>query len=296
MGTFSEGKNKSAPGITVTVNIINQVTAAYACGHQLWHSVVRYDKITTHMIIKANRKLTTGLLAILLGCTTLAGQAVFAEGEEDWNDGGTAVSYTAVNPYYGGWSNCTWSAWQLCYDYTGIALPRLGNAGAWYGNAPAYGYAVGTAPAPMSVIVWSNHVGFVTEVSEDGSMIYVKEGGYCGGYHEGWWPSQGGRNGQAFYGFIYVGSGGQVIEPTAIVTTTTTVDENTGEVVQTQTVQNAAPVIEFPEITESVVRVDNAAKEETVKREDQEAKAELQKEDKEQREAATAITTKLLCE
>ena len=80
----------------------------------------------------------------------------------------------------------------------GIALPRFGNAGAWYGNAPGFGYSVGTAPAAMSIIVWSNHVGFVTEVSEDGSMVYIKEGGYCGGYHEGWWPSQGGRNGQAF--------------------------------------------------------------------------------------------------
>jgi hypothetical protein len=45
-----------------------------------------------------------------------------------------------------------------------------------------------------------------------------------------------------------------------------------------------------------VVRVDDAAKEETLKREDLDAKKELQKEDKQQREAATAITTKLLCE
>jgi hypothetical protein len=128
-------------------------------------------------------------------------------------------------------------------------------------------------------------------------MIYVKEGGYCGGYHEGWWPSQGGRNGQAFYGFIYIGSGGQVIAPTQIITTTTTVDETTGETIETQTVTTTGVSrIEFPEITEDVVRVDDAAKEETVKREDLDAKKELQKEDKEQREAATAITTKLLCE
>ena len=238
------------------------------------------------------------MLAVSLGIamTSIRPRVLLAEGEDgEW--GGETVSYAAVNPYYGGWSNCTWSAWQLCYEHTGIALPRFGNAGAWYGNAPAFGYSVGTAPAAMSIIVWSNHVGFVTEVSEDGSMVYIKEGGYCGGYHEGWWPSQSGRNGQAFYGYVYTGSGGQVIQPTQIVTTTTTYDEATGETVETQTVTSTAgPVIDFPEVTEDVVRVDDAAKDETVKREDLDAKKELQKEDKQQREAATAITTKLLCE
>jgi surface antigen len=245
------------------------------------------------------RKLTFVLsLAACIGMTAAHPSALLAEGEEGGEWGGETVTYTAVNPYYGGWSNCTWSAWQLCYDHTGIALPRFGNAGAWYGNAPGFGYSVGTAPAAMSIIVWSNHVGFVTEVSEDGSMVYIKEGGYCGGYHEGWWPSQGGRNGQAFYGYVYTGSGGQVIQPTQIVTTTTTYDEATGETVETQTITTAGAgtVIEFPEVSEEVVRVDDAAKEETVKREDLDAKKELQKEDKQQREAATAITTKLLCE
>ncbi len=249
------------------------------------------------MFTKPLKQQLIKLIAVMIGVSlfSAAQQYVYAEGEE-WVDPGTQVTYAAVNPYYGGWSNCTWSAWQLCYDYTGIALPRLGNAGAWYGTAAAYGYSVGTAPAAMSIGVWSNHVVFVTEVSEDGSMVYIKEGGYCGGYHEGWIPSQSNRNGQIFYGYIYVGSGGAVIEPTAIVTTTTEYNAETGEVVQTQTVQNAAPEIVFPEVNEEVVRVDNAASEETVKREDQEAMEELQKEDKEQREASTEITTKLLCE
>lgn len=245
----------------------------------------------------AKRKLKTCLaLALGVAVTVTRPSVLLAEGE-DGGEWGTTVTYAAVNPYYGGWSNCTWSAWQLCYDYTGIALPRLGNAGAWYGTASAYGYSVGTSPAAMSVGVWSNHVVFVTEVSEDGSMVYIKEGGYCGGYHEGWIPSQSNRNGQIFYGYIYVGSGGQVIEPTAVITTTTSYDETTGQVVETQTVtENTAAAIEFPEVTEDVVRVDDAAKEETVKREDLDAKKALQEEDKQQREEATAITTKLLCE
>ena len=242
-------------------------------------------------------KKTALMIVTVIAAVSLAAARTPIRAEEDGGEGYT-VTYAAVNPYYGGWSNCTWSAWQLCYDYTGIALPRFGNAGAWYGNAAAYGYAVGTSPAPMSVIVWSNHVGFVTEGNEDGSMVYIKEGGYCGGYHEGWWPSQAGRHGQAFYGYIYVGSGGMVINPTPIVTTTTTtVNQRTGEVSSTQTtITGNVVVIEFPEIQEDVVRVDNAAGEEPVKQEEQEAKEELLKEDKEQRAAAIASKSKLLCD
>lgn len=252
------------------------------------------------MMKKQNRRIRITALVLSAVCLCNNFSELHAEEDGAWTeDTGeqpqAQVSYAAVNPYYGGWSNCTWSAWQLCYDYTGIALPRLGNAGAWYGNAPAYGYSVGTAPAPMSVGVWSNHVVFVTEVSEDGSMVYIKEGGYCGGYHEGWIPSQSNRNGQIFYGYIYVGSGGVVIPPTAVMTTTVTYDETTGTMVETQTYSDPSR-IEFPEVNETVVRVDDAGKEVQVKREDEDARERLRMEDKEQREASTAITTKLLCE
>jgi len=271
--------------------ITSQKRVAYKLAYQ-WFC----DKIRKHMLRSGLKKLTllTGTMMLAISMFTSYSR-IQAEGEEG---DGTAVTYAAVNPYYGGWSNCTWSAWQLCYSHTGIALPRFGNAGAWYGNAAAYGYSVGTSPAPMSIIVWSNHVGFVTEVSEDGTMVYIKEGGYCGGYHEGWWPSQGGRHGQAFYGYVYVGSGGMVIDPTPVITTTTTtVNERTGEVSTTQTtITGNVVVIDFPEVNEDVVRVDNAAGEEPVKQEEQEAKEEVLKENKEQRAAAIASRTKLLCE
>lgn len=251
------------------------------------------------MFLKTAKKLILAPACALVALSAVSTGLIPVSAEEEWTDTGAAetVTYTAVNPYYGGWSNCTWSAWQLCYSYTGIALPRLGNAGAWYGAAAAYGYAVGTAPAAMSVGVWSNHVVFVTEVSEDGSMVYIKEGGYCGGYHEGWIASQSARNGQAFYGYIYVGSGGEVINPSPVITTTTTVNEETGEVISTQT-QTVAGVtkIEYPEVSETVVRIDDAEKTETVKLEDQQARAEELKEDREQRAAAIASRTKLLCD
>ena len=239
-----------------------------------------------------NRKLVL-ILSLFFACSAVSmkSSTVCAEGDD-----GTTVTYAASNPFYGGWSNCTWSAWQLCYEYTGIALPRLGNAGAWYSTAASYGYAVGTSPAAMSIGVWSNHVVFVTEVSEDGSMVYIKEGGYCGGYHEGWIPSQSPRNGQAFYGYIYVTSGGAVINPAPVVVTTTVNVENGVTETTASAIVSGVTVIEFPEVAEDVVRVDNAAQEEPVKLEEQQAKEELQREDREQRAAAIASKTKLLCE
>ena len=147
------------------------------------------------------RKLIVLTVSVFLAASQLIKGTRTISAEEDWTD--TTVTYAAVNPYYGGWSNCTWSAWQLCYDYTGVALPRLGNAGAWYGNAAAYGYSVGTSPAAMSVGVWSNHVVFVTQVSEDGSMVYIKEGGFNGHYMERW-VSAWGTGTKSLIGYIYL--------------------------------------------------------------------------------------------
>lgn len=108
------------------------------------------------------------------------------------------------NPYWGGYGNCTWSAWQLAYENTGVALPQLGSATNWYYSAASYGYTVSNVPQAGSIIVWSGHVGYVSAVSEDGNSVYVLEGGYCGGYHEGWWPAYSARNYRALIGYIYL--------------------------------------------------------------------------------------------
>ncbi len=124
----------------------------------------------------------------------------------------------ASNPYpIGGidgstteWSNCTYSVWNLVKSNLGIELPAWGWAGEWYNNAANAGYSVGRTPAANSIKVTSGHVAFVTEVSADGSKVYVKEGGfnYQDGtnlrYHEGWvtaYPSD-------LKGYIYLKSGG----------------------------------------------------------------------------------------
>ena len=110
----------------------------------------------------------------------------------------------AYNPYVGGYRNCTWTVWQLVYEQTGIALPGWHNAGQWAYDAANSGYTVTTTPAVNSIIVWSNHVAWVTAVSEDGSQVYIHEGGASIGYQERWTASQGPLGWQQFIGYIYL--------------------------------------------------------------------------------------------
>ena len=123
------------------------------------------------------------------------------------------------NPYGGGWSNCTWGAWQAVYDATGISLPNFGNAENWLNAAATKGYqTVGTeAPRANSIAVFGGqwqtneygqsvyvpgHVAYVTEVS--GDQIFVVEGGYGGGYHAAWQNKNSTAYGKPLLGFIYL--------------------------------------------------------------------------------------------
>ena len=118
--------------------------------------------------------------------------------------------FAANNPYVGGNSNCTHTAWRLVKEHTGIELPGFtGNAVGWYQGAKNYGYNVGSVPAAGSVVVYDKdyngygHVAYVTEVR--GNQIYVQEGGYEGGYHEGWTNSFGFRSDTGtVLGYIYL--------------------------------------------------------------------------------------------
>lgn len=115
------------------------------------------------------------------------------------------VSYGTYgsNPYTGGWSNCAYGAWQAVHDYLGISLPAWGSASTWIGSAAASGYATGTTPTVGSIVVYSHHVAYVSQVS--GNQIYIIEGGFNGGQNARWitanaaLPDQ-----QAFLGYIYV--------------------------------------------------------------------------------------------
>ncbi len=110
---------------------------------------------------------------------------------------------TRFNPYGGGWSNCTWGAWQLAYSHLGIHLPQWGMAGNWVNGAQRTGYNTGNYPKVGSIAVYSGHVAYVAGVSADGSRVYIKEGGFLGGYHERW-VSRWGTGSQALRGYIYL--------------------------------------------------------------------------------------------
>ena len=105
------------------------------------------------------------------------------------------------NPYYGGWSNCAYGAWQLAHNLSGVNLPSWGYAGSWLWSAQASGYATGTAPAAGSIAVYSGHVAYVSAVN--GDMVYIMEGGFNGGYNERW-VNKDYIYGQSLQGYIYL--------------------------------------------------------------------------------------------
>ena len=114
--------------------------------------------------------------------------------------GGVKLVGNGIDPYAGGTSNCTDTAWLLAYE-AGHVLPNWGDAYAWLYNAQGTGYATGYTPAVGSIAVYSNHVAYVAAV--DGGMVYIKEGGYNGHYMERW-VSATSEGTQSLQGYIYL--------------------------------------------------------------------------------------------
>lgn len=127
-------------------------------------------------------------------------QSLGASGE---STSSSNLGYTAggSNPYSGGWSNCTYGAWQALYNARGISLPNLGNASEWYANAAAYGYAVSGTPTVGGIAVYNGHVAYVDSVN--GDMVHIVEGNYSGHYNERW-VSVSGTGTKSIIGYINV--------------------------------------------------------------------------------------------
>lgn len=96
-----------------------------------------------------------------------------------------AASYASGNKYAYGW--CTWYAWQWRHDNLGgkYELPsNLGNANTWANAARAAGFAVNRTPAYGAVFQtsagWLGHVGVVTKVNSDGSIVISDMNGIAG--------------------------------------------------------------------------------------------------------------------
>lgn len=129
---------------------------------------------------KVNRCLSILLaLALVIGLIPVLSNQVSAATNvyPMWQDG-DSDGYSEIR--------CTYYAWQQVYDTLGVAMPNWGNAGSWYANASAAGYAVGSTPKVNSVAVWKSgsygHVAFVTGIS--GDKIIVNEGGRAD--RDGW--------------------------------------------------------------------------------------------------------------
>lgn len=116
---------------------------------------------------------------------------------------GAKIFGSGANPYSGGVTNCTATAWALVYSELGVALPNFGNAWNWISSANADGYATGAAPKAGAVAVYTHHVAYVASVSADGSSVYIKEGNYNGGYNERWTAATN-EGEQTLIGYIYV--------------------------------------------------------------------------------------------
>ncbi|MBR2659199.1 LysM peptidoglycan-binding domain-containing protein [Candidatus Saccharibacteria bacterium] len=96
-----------------------------------------------------------------------------------------AASYASGNKYAYGW--CTWYAWQWRHDNMGsnYQLPsNLGNANTWAAAARAAGFNVNRTPAYGAVFQtsagWLGHVGVVTGVNADGSIVISDMNGIAG--------------------------------------------------------------------------------------------------------------------
>ncbi|MEE3486496.1 MAG: CHAP domain-containing protein [Bulleidia sp.] len=188
------------------------------------------------------------------------------------------VNAEGGNPYYGGWQNCTWSAWQLVYESTGISLPRWGDAGEWAYNAASMGYTVSGIPAPNTIAVWSGHVGYVTAVSEDGQAVYIKEGNWGGTYNEGWCPAYGSRTGQTLIGYIYLGGEAPAVYYTPDqLGISQSISEAAERAQAAQAVAEQQKMIKEEEST--IIRVDDAASADTQKSVEKSAVKEIQQED-----------------
>lgn len=183
-----------------------------------------------------------------------------------------AVSAEGGNPYGGGWSNCTWSTWQLVYESTGIELPRWGNGGEWAYSAAMQGWYVSAVPAANTIAVWTNHVAYVTDVSEDGSSVFIREGGYMGGYNEGWYSAYDPRSWQSLIGYIYIGG--------AVPESYYRPSDLSSPISHEEAKKNAEQAKMIASEEQKVVKIDDAISSDTLKEEEKSAKQEMSVEDK----------------
>jgi LysM repeat protein len=111
-----------------------------------------------------------------------------------------------LGPYTGPPTNNFPAGWCTYYVATKRPVTWSGDAGYWYYNASAKGYAVGPTPKVGSIMVtwesWAGHVAYVEAVYPDGSWM-VSEMNWVSFYVIDQRTIRPGQLGSALVGFIY---------------------------------------------------------------------------------------------
>jgi len=90
--------------------------------------------------------------------------------------------------------NCTWQAWEECYNRLGIRLPSWGNGGTWHSSAEQAGYSYAEwetgSHYENCIVEWNHHVAWLISCDENGADIAEGNLRQDGEYRERvekWW-------------------------------------------------------------------------------------------------------------
>ena len=90
--------------------------------------------------------------------------------------------------------NCTWQAWEECYNRLGIRLPSWGNGGTWHSSAEQAGYSYAEwetgSHYENCIVEWNHHVAWLISCDENGAAIAEGNLRQDGEYRERvekWW-------------------------------------------------------------------------------------------------------------
>ncbi|MFA5003735.1 MAG: LysM peptidoglycan-binding domain-containing protein [Candidatus Saccharimonadales bacterium] len=147
-----------------------------------------------------------------LGGLKVGEQIIVPGGQQQATGGGRTLSFgggfgfTPIygsNGYYPGW--CTW--------YVASVLPipaNWGNANTWALLAPYSGWTVSKTPKVGAIVQTraGNHVGYVNQVSPDGSQIIYSDMNGLAGFgvvgHSGWVSASNGFDGGYYKDVVYI--------------------------------------------------------------------------------------------
>lgn len=90
--------------------------------------------------------------------------------------------------------NCTWQAWEECYNRLGIKLPSWGNGGTWHSSVEQAGYSYTEwetgSHYENCLVEWNHHVAWLISCDENGANIAEGNLRQDGEYRERvekWW-------------------------------------------------------------------------------------------------------------